>query len=399
MGNKTNSKCLCSYPDETKIDQNERLNTIIEENTTNNKVNNSDLNSIYFNIFSNRENQSDRPRFNLNLDNLRSNSTQAKNETERTNLSGLHISEMKDGVEVMSNVRTGKNFISLVKEVNFIYKLYSNYNLDGITEQTISLESTKEYFSRLRNFIYIPVVSMSGEIKNYFNLKDNNVKQYSIKMPFYDNIYSYIINYITSDENGVKLVIMENKLLAYFRVSKFLRFNEIKIVFCFGKNNLLLSFINIFRIAEINYIFENFDFKFSELFMNILKKGNLIVDEFKFSLYDDIQWITLSKLSRSNYSFINVLYDLSEAINGNPLSVGEDMKKLINSFGCVNNSCLIVKIKDGRLCKYYIKRYVDKIETIVCNSGLSRQTRQRYDIMGCSVDSEVIKTTCEYELI
>lgn len=62
----------------------------------------------------------------------------------------------------------------------------------------------KKIFTHFKNLIFIPVISISGEIKNSFTIKKSfsaeeekiHMNELSIKMPYFDNLFSFFLNFL-----------------------------------------------------------------------------------------------------------------------------------------------------------------------------------------------------------
>lgn len=156
----------------------------------------------------------------LNLSNI----TQLQSDRSFTSrIQNSTNSEMKDKVSSMINVRNGKSFMMLLKEINFSFKvvqkldkLYSNsllsnelnssYQSDISKDSKITIKVTKkkseiiENFTHFKSLFYIPLISLSGEIDNFFELskeKEKNIinfESFSFYFDYYETFFAYLVN-------------------------------------------------------------------------------------------------------------------------------------------------------------------------------------------------------------
>lgn len=156
----------------------------------------------------------------LNLTNL----TQLQSDRSFTSrILNTTNSELKDKVSSIINVRNGKSFMMLLKEINFSFKIiqkldkiYSNslltnelnssYQSDISKDSKITIKVNKkksesiENFTHFKSLFYIPLISLSGEIDNFFELskeKDKNViifESFTLYFDYYETFFAYLVN-------------------------------------------------------------------------------------------------------------------------------------------------------------------------------------------------------------
>jgi hypothetical protein len=316
-------ECKSTRPSLNIIDQFEFDNTNSNSNglSTNRELNTkrSNLSDIIFiNTNLDEKNSATNPynhKFFLNLEKIKVKSTKKNNfESDRSNTSNnllCNNSEINDGIETTPHRRLGKSFISLIKEFNFIQKLFlkcqsqdtqekenqnpntdnkgyihlndyknseennspqkeneKNFTLHSLGNDSISLscksfntmnsnfsdgkfqiKSTilkenkertkyKDFFSKLKNLVFIPIVSLTGEVCNSFIIKkeiehggSGNYTSYtgsnyskmkleslSITLPLIDNVQTYFLNFLenfSSNLNNCRIKDSEDKKLNF----------------------------------------------------------------------------------------------------------------------------------------------------------------------------------------
>lgn len=317
------NQCKSKKPSLNIIDQFEFDNTNINSNglSTNRELNTKRSNfSDVLLINANIEDKisSSMPynhKFFLNLEKIKS--TKKNNfESDRSNTSNnllCNNSEINDGIDINPQRRLGKSFISLIKEFNFIQKLFlkclsfeqeisekenrnpytdnkfyihlndyknseenesphsppheKKFSVNSLVSESVSvscksfntlnsnfsegkfqIKSTilkenkerakyKDFFSKMKNLVFIPIVSLTGEVSNTFLIKkeieapgsgsgkysSNNyskmkLESISITLPFIENVQTYFLNFLenfNSNLNNCKIINNEEKKLKF----------------------------------------------------------------------------------------------------------------------------------------------------------------------------------------
>jgi hypothetical protein len=183
--------------------------------------------------------------------------------------------------------RTGKAFIQLMKEFNFTYRLFRKCNknfreeaeyvldcensLNSQNSLNISVQSNntinsknrnnfpfeikssilkenklkslaKDYFEKIKNLFYIPLISYVGEVKNFFIIKQENenlnkfvMMEYIVELPFSETVTSCFFNWLDNLENNLNSVNYIENLNPNLTYSK----------------NHLNPVINLFKIVDL----------------------------------------------------------------------------------------------------------------------------------------------------
>jgi len=134
------------------------------------------------------------------------------------------------------------------EESNFIKIWKNDFNVSKFNdEHCYDKKRVKKIFTFFKNLIYIPIISISGEIKNYFTLKKNSYKdseniymnQIAIKTPYFDNLYTFFKNFLENCK--VEEPPMNENLLnfSYDASENYSNIHKNKINFCedFSYNN------------------------------------------------------------------------------------------------------------------------------------------------------------------
>lgn len=221
----------------------------------------------------------------LNLSNL----TQLQSDRSFTSrIQNTTNSELRDKVNMVLNTRNGKSFLSLLKEINFSFKIiqkldkiYSSFilpqNLNSsyqseISKDEFSLKKAKnisnndlikshikkkneiiENFTHFKSLFYIPLISLSGEIENYFELKKEKQKSlihyvcFSFYFDYYETFFPYIVNLFQNFKYNLSY---KDEFLKISTFSN--EIQKIKISF-FPKENI--TTISFFYVSEEFYSF------------------------------------------------------------------------------------------------------------------------------------------------
>jgi len=199
-----------------------------------------------------------------------------------------NLISLKEIEKPQSLKRTGKAFIQLMKEFNFTYRLFRKCNkifredaeyvldcensLNSQNSLNISVQSnntinsknrnkfpyeikssilkenklkslSKEYFDKIKNLFYIPLISNVGDVKNFFIIKQENeycnkfvMMEYIVELPFSETVPSYFFNWIDNLENNLNSVNYIENVNPNFTNSK---------------NHLNPLIINLFKIVDM----------------------------------------------------------------------------------------------------------------------------------------------------
>lgn len=316
--------------------------------------------------------------------------------SDKDNMSFSH-SETKDAVEqISSSSRKGKSFICLIKEFNFVYKLFysklknveytyesnlfspfkenkenssflSNYNsvssskncslneftLNNNFQKQNEKSKLKEIFQKIKNLIYIPVISISGEVRNSFifstssqienkiiNPSQNFLECYCVKIPNSENLINYILNFLQNLHKNLNIsnlvndlnytqtlknstINSEDKLFFIFKIAKFLGINDIKLNFDFFNNLFSISLINLFQTnKEISFLLENCKIEKSlkSKIKKFVSENNIFISEFNYAILID------SNSQESSTEVYDLIFSKNKNINN---SEKVDIKSLL----------------------------------------------------------------------
>ncbi len=232
MGNKFSRECLfkCNCNDELKEKKLE-VNPYLISNSNENHLND---NSNFFTSYELANNN------NLNLKKFTIKINKPNiSRTQNVNLIQLNELNKYKNKENYFIFRKGKNYQLLLKEINFSLKIISKINklnaphFDLLTSDFQSLQSdffsnsaisvsnsstnniskvktykksdlTFDNLSKFKNLFFIPIISLNGEINNYFEVCKNDYNDnilfisFTIYLNFDDLVFKYLVNLFTN---------------------------------------------------------------------------------------------------------------------------------------------------------------------------------------------------------
>ena len=273
MGNNLSKKCLfnCNCNNELKEKKLE-VNPYLLSNSNDNQLN---INTNFMNSKKLTKNN------NLNLKQFTIKNN-IKNISRNKNINLIQSNDLNQykNKEIYFQFRKGKNYLLLLKEINFSLKIISKINklnisnFDFLSSNFQSLQSdfssnsgisisnsstnnyckvktykktdlTFENLSKFKNLFFIPVISLNGEINNYFEVCKNDFDDniffisFSIYLNFDYLIFKYLVNLFSnfSYKNYKEVFIL---LFNYIE-----NIEKISIVYNPNKNICSICLINI----------------------------------------------------------------------------------------------------------------------------------------------------------
>ena len=347
MGNNFTKECLvkCNCENETKEKKLE-INPLIIPNQ-NEKLSNCDNNSTYFTsnelAITKNKNIYLSPKKNIQKKN---------NSSQNSKLSDSSLNEKKDKVILFLSNRLGKSFINLLKEINFSLKIIKKINKinttnslssdfqsdqsDFFSNSLISISASSnnnninkgktwkkndliyENLSKFKNIFFLPIISLNGQIKNFFEVCKNDFNDnivfinFSMYLNYFDSFFNYLVNLFSNLNfdnyyNDTLITLINNIKII----------EKIGVIFYPSENYCSLSFINI-----NNEIYEKFICKKYLLGNNSENKNkNFIKDSLiiyfysKFS-YNNIKYeITYKNFNLNTKEIIDYLLSFISNIN------------------------------------------------------------------------------------
>ena len=304
MGNKFSRECLfnCNCNNELKEKKLE-VNPYLISNSNNDYLNDNKNFLISYDFSKNNN-------LNLKKFTLKSNK---QNISKIQNINLIQSNEYKNK-ENYFQFRKGKNYQLLLKEINFSLKIISKINklnaphFDLLTSDFQSLQSdffsnsaisvsnsstnniskvktykksdlTFDNLSKFKNLFFIPIISLNGEINNYFEVCKNEFNDnivfisFSIYLNFDDLVFKYLVNLFTNFnyKNYNEVFIL---LLNYIE-----NIEKISIIYNPNKNICSICLININDEIYKNFIKNEFLMDYYIQGKNIkIKKDSLTIN-------------------------------------------------------------------------------------------------------------------------
>ena len=347
MGNNFTKECLvkCNCENQKKEKKLE-INPLIIPNQ-NEKLSNCDNNSTYFTsnelAITKNKNIYLSPKKNIQKKN---------NSSQNSKLSDSSLNEKKDKVILFLSNRLGKSFMNLLKEINFSLKIIKKINKinttnslssdfqsdqsDFFSNSLISISASSnnnninkgktwkkndliyENLSKFKNIFFLPIISLNGQIKNFFEVCKNDFNDnivfinFSMYLNYFDSFFNYLVNLFSNLNfdnyyNDTLITLINNIEII----------EKIGVIFYPSENYCSLSFINI-----NNEIYEKFICKKYLLGNNSENKNkNFIKDSLiiyfysKFS-YNNIKYeITYKNFNLNTKEIIDYLLSFISNIN------------------------------------------------------------------------------------
>ena len=304
MGNKFNRECLfnCNCNNELKEKKLE-VNPYLISNSNNDYLNDNKNFLISYDFSKNNN-------LNLKKFTLKSNK---QNISKIQNINLIQSNEYKNK-ENYFQFRKGKNYQLLLKEINFSLKIISKINklnashFDFLTSDFQSLQSdcftnsaisvsnsstnniskvktykksdlTFDNLSKFKNLFFIPIISLNGEINNYFEVCKNEFNDniifisFSIYLNFDDLVFKYLVNLFSNFnyKNYNKVFILLFNCIE--------NIEKISIVYNPNKNICSICLININDEIYKNFIKKEFLMDYYIQGKNIkIKKDSLTIN-------------------------------------------------------------------------------------------------------------------------
>ena len=296
-------------------------------------------------------------------------------QTDRSCTSRLSNNTEGKDIVTLLNERNGKSFLALLKEINFSLKMIRKINrmyspfapfesnssfLSDCSELGCSFQSKTferkshlqkeqkqtniENFLTFKTFLFVPMISLNGEVENFFEISKNEKEgalsyvSFSTFFDYFETLYVYLINLFNSlkyNERQLKNIILK------FSVNS-TEISKMKIKF---NPNEKVIFIYLY------YVSENFVREFVNLETGI--NSNQVEIEslgFIFGLTDSIAYeLTLRAISLKNENFIAWFYQYLTSEQNHKLTTD-----LLNSLATLKERYLKSYSKMGELCSFSI---------------------------------------------